>query len=55
MACRFDPSRATAALRRLGAWLTNSGYRPERHYMRGARPQAAHPASDRPGTPVHGR
>ena len=26
---------------RLWAWLTDTGYRPERHYMRGGRPPAA--------------
>ena len=39
------PSRSTpdhrtaprAALSRLWAWLTGTGYRPERHYMRGGR------------------
>ena len=27
--------------RRLSAWLTNTGYRPERHYMRGGRQSGA--------------
>ena len=30
-----------AAPRRLWAWLTDTGYRPERHYMRGGRASAA--------------
>jgi hypothetical protein len=29
--------------RRLWAWLTDTGYRPERHYMRGARQGGAMP------------
>ena len=28
---------------RLWAWLTDTGYRPERHYMRGGRASAAGP------------
>jgi hypothetical protein len=31
------------ALPRLWAWLTDTGYRPERRYMRGGRPPAAGP------------
>ncbi len=43
---RPTPARAllglVAVLRRLWAWLTDSGYKPERHYMRGGgRPRAA--------------
>jgi hypothetical protein len=38
-------SRATRLLRLRGhnlwAWLTGTGYRPERHYMRGGRPDRA--------------
>ncbi len=30
-----DTAHAEVALRRLWAWLTNAGYRPECHYMRG--------------------
>ena len=30
-----------AAPRRLWAWLTDAGYRPERHHMRGGRAPAA--------------
>ena len=34
---RLDLTHAKASLGRLWAWLTNSGYRPELHYMRGGR------------------
>jgi hypothetical protein len=40
------PTRCRAwrtALPRLWAWLTDTGYRPERRYMRGGRPPAAGP------------
>jgi hypothetical protein len=32
-----------AALPRLWVWLTDTGYKPERHYMRGGRSPAAEP------------
>ena len=35
---------ARAALRRLWAWLTGAGYRPERRYMRGGRARQAQPS-----------
>jgi len=37
---RNTPDRRTAlkaALSRFWGWLSNTGYRPERHYMRGGR------------------
>jgi hypothetical protein len=34
--------------RRLSAWLTNTGYRPERHYMRGGRQSGATSPRPRP-------
>ncbi len=47
---RAGPSGGAAAeaapglrARRLWAWLTGAGYRPERHYMRGARRGGAMP------------
>ena len=50
-AMKRDPGRAARArgragreaLPRLWAWLTGTGYRPERRYMRGGRPPAAGP------------
>ena len=33
----FGLAHAKASLGRLWAWLINSGYRPELHYMRGGR------------------
>jgi hypothetical protein len=33
--------RPSRVLREAWAWLTNTGYRPERHYMRGGRPAEA--------------
>ena len=47
-----DTTQAEVALRRLWAWLTNSGYRPERHYMRGGgRPTHTKRASPSPIEP----
>ena len=34
-------ARAAKAARALWAWLTDTGYRPERRYMRGGRPDGA--------------
>jgi hypothetical protein len=34
-------ARAAEAARALWAWLTDTGYRPERRYMRGGRPDGA--------------
>ncbi len=48
------PGRAAAEplgglwARRLWAWLTGTGYRPERHYMRGGRGQAGLAPRPRP-------
>jgi hypothetical protein len=38
---RHPRSTWKAPLTRLWAWLTGTGYRPERHYMRGGRTHAA--------------
>ncbi len=38
----FGLTHAEASLGRLWAWLTDSGYRPELHYMRGGRTRGSH-------------
>src|SRR3954447_9906857 len=37
----LSPNRVVVALRCTWAWLMNTGYRPEQHYMRGKRPMSA--------------
>src|SRR3954451_8796913 len=37
----LSPDRVVVALRCTWAWLMNTGYRPEQHYMRGKRPMSA--------------
>lgn len=37
MAARTGKRGHEGLIRRIWAWLTNTGYHPERHYMRGAR------------------
>ncbi len=37
MAARAGKRRRDGLIRRIWAWLTDTGYHPERHYMRGGR------------------
>ena len=39
MTRRKREPRVRGTLARLWAWVTQTGYRPELHYMRGGRPQ----------------